>query len=57
MNIYRILIMNCGTSQSYMVQACDAVTAIHNSGINPFDVIRLELIGSVNETDLTPNLS
>ena len=54
MNIYKILTLNYGNAQTYIVQNYDVVQAIQQSGINPNEVIRVELVDSdsvINNTD------
>lgn len=54
MNIYKILTLNYGNAQTYIVQNYDVVQAIQQSGINPNEVIRVELVDSdsvINNTN------
>lgn len=48
MNIYKILVLSCGNATTYIVEAYDAVQAIHSNGINPSEIVKLELIDTSN---------
>lgn len=56
MNIYRILTLSYGNSQSYIVTAYDAMQAMQNLPINYSELVRLELIGSENQINNTGGL-
>lgn len=53
MNIYKLLSLSYGETKTTLVKAPDMQQAIYASGINMFDIVKIELVGSSNIEDLS----
>ena len=53
MNTYRVITFSYSNTQAFIVQAFDIVGAVNSAGVNMQEVIKVELVGSAEEIDLT----
>lgn len=53
MGIYEILAFSYGNARKVIVNGCDIVSAVMNSGVPQSEVISVKLVGSSDIQDLT----
>jgi len=53
MIIYKVTLFSYGNARSVICQGFDVVSAIQSNGLPVNEIVRVELVGSANEENLT----